>query len=244
MKTFIKITGICLLLTLVSLSIQAQTFNNKSIEGNGIMVTRSLKTSDYNSINVRGSMEVTLVKGQEGNISVEAEENVQDYVLIESNGGVLTVGFKNNTSLLNVKKIKVTIPFEDLSEINVSGSSTVVSQSVVDANKLIIGLKGSGNITLNVKATKLDIDLGGSGKIELMGSAKDFKIDSKGSGKLDAEYLLCENVDASISGSGRATVHAKNNLKTRIKGSGVVKYAGNPANKDVKAFGSGETVAL
>ena len=244
MKTSFKNSILFLLIMSGSMSIFAQAFNNTSVKGNGIMVKRSLKTTDYNTINIHGSMEVILFKGKEGDITIEAEENIQDFILIESDGKVLSVGFKNNTSLLNIKKITVHVPFQEISGISVSGSSNVIASDLMSAKFLDLNLKGSGVMKLNLEIAKLNIDLGGSGKMELTGTAKDMSINSRGSGKINAENLVCANVDASVSGSGGAIVYATNNLKTRIKGSGNIQYKGNPSKVDAKTFGSGKTQEL
>lgn len=244
MKTSKRIAILISILMTGTMSIFAQNFNNASVEGNGIMETRSIKTTAYDKIDIRGSMEVFLSQGKEGNITVEAEENVQDFILIESNGEVLTVGFKSNTSLQNIMKIKVHVPFQDLSGVSVSGSSNVDSSDIISAKTFDLNIKGSGAMSLNLDITKLNIELGGSGKMELKGVAEDMSINSRGSGKINAEKLICKNVDASISGSGRAIVHAQNNLKTKIRGSGTVKYAGSPVKVNAKASGSGKTEAL
>lgn len=243
MKTSVE-TAILISILFSSMSMLGQNFNNSSVKGNGIMVTRTIKTESYDKIDIRGSLDVVLSKGKEGEITIEAEENVQEFILIESNGEVLSVGFKSNTSLQNIQNIKVSVPFEDISAISVSGSSNVEGLDLISSKTLDLNIKGSGLMSLNIDAAKLNIELGGSGKMKLNGTAKNVNINSRGSGKIDAEKLICENIDANIFGSGRATVHAKNNLKTQIRGSGIVKYVGSPVKVNAKASGSGKTEAL
>ncbi len=225
-------------------TLTAQNRNANVIKGSGNLVTRTVTTQDYSSIYVSGSMDVYLEKGSEGKIIVTAEDNVQDRILIESNGETLTISMKKNTSLRNTKKIKITVPFEDISEISLNGSADIEGKSTVDSNSLALKLNGSGDIDLSVETTNIKAQINGSGDIDLDGKASEIEVKIIGSGDFDAEELIAENVEVSIAGSGNASVYASSSLKSRIQGSGSVLYGGNPTTNDSKVMGSGSVKPL
>ncbi len=244
MVTLTKISFALTLFILGNLQTIAQNRNNTSIEGSGNVITKTVNTQPYSSINVSGSMDVYLEKGTEGNISVTAEDNVQDRIVVESDGTTLTISMKNNTSLRNTKKIKITVPFEDISEISLNGSGNVEGKDMLKSNSLALNIQGSGDIKVSIDATSLDAKLNGSGDMELSGKATDVEVKTIGSGNFEGKELHSENAQIYISGSGDSSIFAKNSLKARIQGSGSIFYTGNPTTNDVKVMGSGKVKSI
>ncbi|WP_026452025.1 GIN domain-containing protein [Aequorivita capsosiphonis] len=80
-----------LLFIFASALLSAQKNNSTSIVGSGNIITRTVNTKAYDVIDVSGSMEVSLEKGNEGIIKVTAEDNVQDRIVVESDGNRLTI---------------------------------------------------------------------------------------------------------------------------------------------------------
>jgi len=63
--------------------------SSETVKGNGEMTSEKRSTSDYDEISLVGSMDVELISGTEGNLTVEAESNLQEYITTEVNGGTL-----------------------------------------------------------------------------------------------------------------------------------------------------------
>lgn len=244
MTTLTKISFALTIFIIGNLQIIAQNSNNTSMEGSGNVITKTVKTQPYNSINVSGSMDVTLQKGTEGNISITAAENVQDKIVVESDGTTLTIKMKNNFSLQNTKKISITVPFEDISEISLSGSGNIEGKDMLKSSSLALNLQGSGEIKVSVEANTLDAQLNGAGDMKLSGKTTDVEVKTTGSGNFEGKELTSENAQIYISGSGDSTIFAKKSLKARIQGSGSIFCAGNPTTNDVKVMGSGKVKSI
>ncbi len=238
MATLTKFYFVLTLLILGNLPLLAQN------QGNGEVITKTVNTQPYHTIDVSGSMDVTLEKGTEGKITITAEENLQDNIVVESDGATLTIKMKKNTFLRNTKKISITVPFEDLSEISLHGSGNIEGKDLVESNSLSLNLQGSGNINVSVEAKTLDVKLNGSGNLELTGKATDLEIKSTGSGNFAGKELTSDNVQIYVSGSGDSTIFAQTSLKARIQGSGSIFCAGNPSSNDVKVMGSGKVKSI
>lgn len=223
--------------------LSAHNQHGSYIEKNG-ETTKNVKTQPYNIISIAGPMEVYLEKGTEGNIQVTADASLQDQIVVESDGETLTISLKNNISMRNVGKIKIVVPFEDVSEISLKGSGSVESNDMLKGNAMSLYMLGSGKINVNVEANTLDAKLNGSGVIQISGAAKDMDVKTTGSGNFLGKELIAENVRVYISGSGDSTVYAKSSLKARVQGSGNVHYLGNPSANDVKVIGSGNVTPM
>jgi hypothetical protein len=185
-------------------------------------------------------MEVYLEKGTEGNLTVTAEDNVQDRIVLESDGETLNITMKNNTSLQNTKKIKIIVPFESISGISIRGSGSVEGKDEVQNKSLALSVHGSGEITLSVETASLNAEISGSGNIEIKGKATNVELSTRGSGNFEGDELISDNAQISITGSGDSSIYLNNSLSGKIQGSGSILYGGNPTSNQVSVRGSGK----
>lgn len=225
---------------LAGFMINAQSSNNR-VDGNGKVVTQTRNTADYDAIKVSGSFDVDLVAGKEGKITIKGEENILNVIIVEVEDNTLKIQVKKNTNIRSSmgKKVQVTVPFEKISELSLSGSGDIQSKNVIKNDKFLARLSGSGNFNLAVDSNSLELNLSGSGNVRLKGSADSFTTKLSGSGDIDAAELKSKNVDVNVSGSGDSKVNCSEVLTARVSGSGDIKYTGNPEKRDVKVSGSG-----
>jgi len=236
MKSILKYT-LAIALTVACFNL---SFAQKRVKGNGTMTTKTHSTSDYNAIHVVGFMDVILEKGKEGTITVKTDENLHEYIIVESNNGTLTLKIKKGVNLSTKKGVHLTVPFTDISELSLTGSGDVLTKDVIKANSMEVELTGSGDMILEIEATDIDAKLTGSGDLQISGKATDFEIKVTGSGDFVGKSLTSQNTEAYVSGSGDATVYASKSLKARVHGSGDIRYVGNPETTDLKVMGSGD----
>ncbi len=235
MKKVFLLFGICLL----SLSCVNAQWNGKKVKGNGEMVTDTRSTDSYDEIKLVGSMNVRLVAGNEGNIKVEAESNLQEYIVTEVNNGTLKISTEDGYNLSPKKEILITVPFEELDNISVTGSGDIWTQDVIKGDALQLQVTGSGDMKLELAVKNVEGKITGSGDVKLKGSSQNFECMVTGSGDFDAYELTAENVEARVSGSGDIMVYASNSLKASVSGSGDIVYKGNPEKEDFNTHGSG-----
>ena len=209
------------------------------VKGNGKLIEKTRQVGNFESLGVSGSFDVFLVKGQEGKIIVNVEENLEPYLVTEVDNGKLKVRWKKGTNVRTTKSTKVTVHFEELSGVALSGSGDIISKDAIVTDKLGIAVAGSGDIRLELQAEKSAAAVSGSGDIELSGSSTSFEAAVAGSGDIEAYDLKTDTAELKISGSGTIHANVESELFARISGSGNIKYKGNPRIEDVKVSGSG-----
>lgn len=234
MKTFIGI----LTLLVISTNLNAQVFT-KNIKGNGRITTENRSLSNYDKISVAGAFDVNLVKGKEGAISIEAEENLMEYIETEVENGHLKIHPKKGYQLRSTKTIVITVPFKTLEAVSLAGSGNVSSKDVLNSTDLDLSLAGSGELDLAVSTKKLTSKIAGSGNIKLSGNTDEFNCEIAGSGNIEAYDLKATVSHINIAGSGNVKVHAVSEIHAKIVGSGDVIYTGNPTVEKLKSVGSG-----
>ena len=238
-----KILLTSLILTL-TFAINAQDWwgNNKKIKGNGNVVTVKRTTSDYDKISVGGSFDVVLIKGKEGNIKIEGEENIIPYIETEVSGDKLKIQYKKNTNIRTTRRLTVTVTFKDIEGVSLGGSGKIYSKELIKSSNFSVGLGGSGDISLKLDADDVSASLGGSGNINLEGRSNEFTCSIAGSGSIRAYELKTNEVNVKVAGSGSVKTTVKSKIKAKLVGSGSVYYKGNPTHIDSKSVGSGDIV--
>jgi len=216
-------------------------WNNNRIEGNGQIETITRTTSDYDGIKCSGSFEYILVKGTEGKITIQGEANLLEYITTEVHNGVLSISTENNVNISpsRNKDIVVTIPFETISQVSLSGSGDLRNTDSITSKTLEVSLAGSGDVLLDINTSLADGSVTGSGDLTLRGTTENLEVGVTGSDDFHGFDLKTENVDVFVTGSGDAGVNCESNLKARVTGSGDIEYRGHPKNTDTKVTGSG-----
>lgn len=235
MKKLIQITALFIILPFYA----QNWWNRTSVKGNEKIVTEQRKTADYESISVSGSFKVTLTNGNEGDIQLKGEENILDYVVVETKGTQLKIRMKENSNLSYNHKIEVSVPVSSINAVSMSGSGSITSQNTLKANRFEATQSGSGNINLKIEATHLNASVSGSGHINLSGNASKTENEVSGSGYIDAQDLVATTTLADVSGSGRIITNTKDVLDASVSGSGSVKYIQEPKKIKESVSGSG-----
>lgn len=211
------------------------------INGNGNMTTKNVTTPTYDKVSVSGFYDVILIAGSEGNIAIEAESNLIEHVLIQSDVTTLKIAAENGKKLSTSpgKSITITVPFESLSGVSLAGSGDVKTKSPIKTSEFEATLTGSGDVTLELEAASVQANVTGSGDLVLKGNTESFQCELTGSGDLDAYGLKSANVKTQVTGSGDCKVFCSGTLEARVSGSGDIRYKGDPKKTDNKVSGSG-----
>ncbi len=230
---------------LVSTTYSFAQWGNNSIKGNGNMKTETRTTSDYDGVKCAGSFDYVLKKGTEGKITVEGEENLLEYIVVEVKNNTLIIRTEDRVNLRtsNNKTITITIPFNDINEVALAGSGDLHNQDVIKNNDFVAALAGSGNMNLKVNASQVKASIAGSGDLTFSGETNGLEAKVAGSGNFHGFDFHANNVEISVAGSGNADVVCNGELKARVAGSGDINYKGNPKKEDTKVAGSGDVTS-
>lgn len=220
--------------TIVSTGVYAQV-----TRGNGNVVSQDRSVGSFNAISTSGSFDLVVTDGSSHKVTVEAEDNLQEFVVVETEGNTLKIRNKKFSNFRATKSITIHVTAPDLEAIRLSGSGNVKSENRLDGSqKFEVRSSGSGNIQLELETTQLSAHISGSGNITLKGKAKEMEGSISGSGNIRARELQSDITSVKISGSGSAEVVANEKLDSKIAGSGDVKFWGN-GSVNSKVAGSG-----
>ncbi len=214
---------------------------NDCMEGNGKMAVRSAKFTEITAINLSINADVKLVADSTGTVKIEGESNIIEAIILEQQGTKLRI--TSEPCFSTNKPVTITIPMISVSDLQISGSGSIRSESKMASSDLELGINGSGDIDLEVDAANVLSKVNGSGNIILKGAAQRHKIEINGSGNVEAENFPSGNVAITVNGSGDCKVMATTALGIKIRGSGNVYYRGTPdISSDIKGSGSLEKI--
>lgn len=235
-----------LLIGLVVFALIATTACNFSINvggnrvrGSGNVITEERKVSGFDKVLLSGAGELNIEQGNTEALTVEADDNLMQYISTEVVNGRLELRLKPNVNLFFSDKIVYHLTVKDLSEVQISGSGKVMAEKL-EVTDLEIGTSGSGKFEIDdLQARSLTANTSGSGEFIVVGKVDEISVDINGSGKFNCPDLEAQNANVQISGSGEVTTWVKVELDIRISGSGSVRYYGSPdTNQSISGSGS------
>ena len=225
-------------------SIDGLAQNWKKVKGNGNVITQQRSVGSFDAVEAAGSFDIYLVKGNEGEMTIQGDENLMEYLETEVKNGDLKIKWKKGYSINTVNQFVVTLAIEEINGLSLSGSGKIESKIPLISDHFSTSVSGSGDMMLTIEANELEVAISGSGNIDFEGVVNKFDASVSGSGDINAKNLKCKMANLRISGSGGAYLDVSDELFARVSGSGDIKYKGDPAKQDVKVSGSGKVTKM
>lgn len=186
------------------------------IPGSGTAKTENRNLSGFKKIRAAGALNVDVTFKSDYSVTVEADDNLLEYITTEVSGDELVIASKDRINPKTKINIRITLP--ELTSLDISGAS---SGSVA-------GLKGD----------KFDLEISGASKLKVDGEVRELKAKASGACSIDAENLKAENADVDASGASGIIVNASGDLKAEASGASHVIYIGDPKSLKQNATGA------
>jgi len=219
----LTILAIALLLSLPSCYIDGW---NQGISGNGRVVDETRDISGFTGVHVSSGIDVYLSQGSSFEVTVEADENLQEVILTEVEGKMLVIKTER-VNIRNAKSKKVHVTLPELSSLKISSAGDCVGQTSFSCDDLRISISSAGDLSLEVEADRIDLDISSSGDARLSGSAEVFDVSLSSAGDLNAFDLIAGKVDINVSSAGDARVHATEEISMTASSAGNIYYKGD-----------------
>ncbi|MEI6047526.1 MAG: head GIN domain-containing protein [Bacteroidota bacterium] len=209
----------------------------KTVWGDKKIVTKERKTEPFTGIKVSTGIDVFLKQGNNEAVSVEADENLHEYILTEVRDGVLNVYTDANIRSAERKRVYVTM--KEVKSIRTTSAGDVIGEAPLKSDKLELSASSAGNIKLEVFAKEINLDISSSGDITLAGEADILEADLSSAGDLNAYDLKVREADVSASSAGDADINVSEKITARASSAGDINYQGNPKYVDANSSSAG-----
>jgi len=211
---------------------------NKTVHGNGKVVTKERNASAFAELRVSSGIDVYLKQGDKEAIKVEADENLHEYILTEIRNGVLNV-YTDNVNIREAERERVYVTMKDIRSIKVSSAGDVVGETPVNSDRLELNVSSAGNIKLEVHSKDLSVDISSSGDVNISGESDKLNADLSSAGDLNAFDLKTREAEVSVSSAGDADINVSERMTARASSAGDINYIGNPKYVDAHSSSAG-----
>lgn len=209
----------------------------KTVFGNKKVVTEERKVDYFDGIKTSSGMDVFLKQGNKESISVEADENLQEYIITEVKDGVLHIYTEANIRDAETKKVFVTM--KDVNSVKTTSAGDIVGETPIKSDRLELSASSAGSIKLEVHANIVETNISSSGDITLTGDAGMLEADLSSAGDLNAYNLEVKEADVSVSSAGDADINVSEKLTARASSAGDIHYMGDPKYVDAHSSSAG-----
>lgn len=234
---------------------------SSGIKGNGNIISKEITISEFNKIVASGAVDIIYEQDTTKipYLKVEVDDNILEYILIETKNNELTISTKKT---INPTRFKVYTNSNNLENINLSGASDIELISDLKNESLKIQLSGSSDLksknrieisNIEIKtsgasdliikqliADKTTVSCTGSSDITIAGTTNYLTADANGSSDLKIDNFKAKNANINISGSSDASLYVTDSLNVKASGSSDVKYKGKPLTKSISSTGSSD----
>jgi uncharacterized protein YxeA len=210
---------------------------HKSVRGNGNVVKKERPASPFTGIRVKTGIDVYLKQGDKESITVEADENLHEYILTEIQGDILNI--YTDVWIREADRKRVYVTMKDVKSIKTSSAGDIMGETPLKCEDLEIGTSSAGNIRLEIYGKKIDVNVSSAGDVTLSGEGESLYADLSSAGNLDAANLKVKEAEVSASSAGDARVNVSEKIKARASSAGDITYRGDPKYVDAHSSSAG-----
>jgi len=209
--------------------------------GSGNIVTEKRTVGNFKGISAGGDFDVEVKIGPVTEVTVEADDNVMEYIETEVNNNILRIRTEGMHNFSNTHmKVYITVPA--LTSVKASASAGVtVNDLLTSTSKLSFQSSSSGTITAEVDAPEIETDASSGGSVNISGKTKSHNAEASSGASIKTWNLLSEHTRVSASSGASAQVHASISLKASGSSGAEITYRGAAeVNKSVSSGASVE----
>lgn len=193
-------------LATVLLTGQPANATPRRIKGSGKLVTKEQAIDSFSGLRVSRAIQANLVEGTSGTLTIEADDNLIDYVVARVEKGVLLLTIDSNIHSLSSCHVTITVPTDGaLHKINASSAAKVRCEPQIVYNEVDLSASSAASIEATVKAETCEIDLSSSASMTLEVRCNDCSIEGSSAAELTAT-IASRNCEIDLSSAAVATL--------------------------------------
>lgn len=239
MKTKTTKLAFVFLMTVVCTSCVIEAFNG--IKGDRNVVTENRKiTEDFTAIRTSTGLDVNITQENQNDVTIEADENLQNLIVTEVENGVLKIYSEKNIWSAKSKKVHVSI--KTLNSLKASSGSDVRTVKKIQSEEISIGASSGASVRMTVVANSIATNTSSGATIRVSGSADNHAAKASSGSSIKAYDLISKNVIVNVSSGANIDIHASEKIEARASSGGDIDYKGTP-KKVLRRSSSGGSIS-
>lgn len=200
----------------------------KGLKGSGNIVTRTIEAPAFDRIDAARAVKVVITDKTSGKITIAADDNVMDYVVVEAKGGRLTATIDKSINNLSNADVTVTVPANgSIRALDASSAAKISGDVVLNADKFTMDASSAAKIDVSVKAQSCAVAASSASKITLKGSAAKCTADLSSAAKLSAGDFVAAECSVNTSSAAKAVVNCTERLHADASSGSSIRYSGD-----------------
>ena len=209
----------------------------ETVRGNRHVVTKERNAESFTGVKVSSGIDVYLKQGNDESITVEADENLHEYIITEVRNGVLNV--YTDANIRDAERKRVYVTMKEINSVRTTSAGDIIGETPIKTDNLELSASSAGNINLEVTARDIKLDISSSGDITLTGEAETLDSNLSSAGDLNAFDLKVREANISVSSAGNADVNVSEKITARASSAGDINYMGDPKYIDSHSSSAG-----
>lgn len=213
--------------------------DEEGILGSGEIAMETREIADFDRLMFSSEGTVILTQVEPVSLSIEADDNLQQYLTAGVSAGELVISTAENADIAPSKLIVFRVGVVDLTRVELAGVGTITAEKL-DGTAVVVVLSGTGDIAINqLQANEVTVEHSGVGTIRLAGEVDEQQVVTSGVGDYDGGELASRTARVEAYASGAATVWVTDELELLVSESGAVAFYGSPAvDQEVSGLGA------
>ena len=209
----------------------------KTVHGNHNVTRSERNLGSFTGVKASSGVDVYLRQGDKDAVTIEADENLHEYIITEVKGGVLQV--YTEVSIRDAEKERVYVTMKEIKSVETTSAGDIVGESPVKSDDIRLSASSAGDIKLEIYAREVDLNISSSGDMTLSGETERLEADLSSAGDLNAYDLKAKEADISVSSAGDADINVTDKITARASSAGDINYKGDPKYVDVHTSSAG-----
>lgn len=209
---------------------QKAPFKSGEARGSGKPVTRQFSLTRFTGISASDTFDVTITIGATFAVSVTADDNLFDYLIVDVRDGNLHLGVDSKGGTVQTStKLKASVTLPELRSLALSGASRAKINGRVAVPELAVSSTGASEFTATtISVREMHLELTGASRATVSGSVGAAKLRFSGASVASLDKLETERAEIELSGASTAAVRVSAALSYRVSGASRLTYSGSP----------------
>nr|WP_299346352.1 head GIN domain-containing protein [Allomuricauda sp.] len=202
--------------------------DSESIRASNEISTVEYSFSGYSGLQVSSNFEAFVrFSNSEESIEIEANENLQDKIIVSKDGNTLRIRLKDNVGIRGNATLKAYITTTEISNFQTSGNSLIELENLLVTDNLNLLASGNSRFLGNVDVERLTADATGNSVLNVYGLAANINARLEGNSLMKDYDLFTENLTLSMSGGSEVFLSVSNTIDVDASGNSELNYKGN-----------------
>jgi hypothetical protein len=209
------------------------------ITGSGHTETRTYDLADFQSLAVSHTFSVAVTRGDAFSVSVTADDNVFDDIVIEKQGTRLEIGLRSRVAIIGAVTLEATVTMPALTGVDLSGASRATLSGFTSTGAVALNASGASRFSGDLGAGTLNIELSGASRADITGQADVATLRASGASRLSLSGLVLKTTTVDLSGASNADVNVSGSIdRVTVSGGSKLTYGGGGTLGSVTTSGA------